>query len=111
MNIPDGGVPQKTRTAGWLDRPAEALNVILLAFLMMQTRKVGRTKMSAPDSSDEIWESRTPSQACSYLLAPVPVVAVAGACAGFFAAGAGGFVVAGTGCLSAVLVTPAAAVG
>jgi hypothetical protein len=51
------------------------------------------------------------AQASSYLLPPVPVVVVAGACAGFFVAGAGGLAVAAAGCLSEVLVTPAAAVG
>ena len=29
----------KTRTPGWLDRPAEALNIILLAFVMMQAQR------------------------------------------------------------------------
>jgi hypothetical protein len=47
----------------------------------------------------------------SYLLPPVPVVVVAGACAGFFVAGADGLAVAVTGCLSEVLVTPAAGAG
>ena len=46
-----------------------------------------------------------------HLLPPVPVVVVAGACAGFFAAGAGVLVVAGAGCFSEVLVTACAAVG
>jgi hypothetical protein len=68
--------------------------------------------MSALFSSDEIWKAeghRRPSS--GYLLPPVPVVVVAGACAGFFVAGAGGLAAAGTGCLSELLVTPAAAAG
>jgi len=34
----DEGSP-KTRTPGWLDRPAEALNIVLLAFVMMQAQR------------------------------------------------------------------------
>lgn len=78
----------------------------------IETEKSRADYVSALHSSDEILQSQRPYPPWpGYLLPPVPVVVVAGVCAGFFKAEAGVLVVAGTGCLSDVFVTVAAAVG